>query len=581
MRYFATFLFLFAFTITSSANSLNSSIGKETIQQIDAKNQQRQLLQDIVREQKLKSEKEIKFNIKFNQLSLPSQENPCYPIHKITLKDYDLPNQKSQFNSLLQATFKDLKLTFPHCLGGDGLNVVMRQLQNKIIEKGFVTSRVVATSQDLHSGNLELTVIKGKIRHFIVEDSSKTPRFSSLSAWTAMAMKSGELLNIRDVEQSLENLKRVPTAEANIEILPAQGKRVKVGESDLKVSYAQRFPIRFTLGVDDSGSRSTGKFQSSATFSFDHLFGANDLFYASYTHSLKSKEDDKGKRGTNNLSFYYSFPVGYWLFSLDHSKNQYHQEVFGAFQNYIYSGKSKTEKANVSYTLYRDNKRKTSLWGGVWVRNSNSFIDDEKIEVQHRHTGGWQAGIKHKEYIKGAILDLGLSYKRGTGAFGAIPASEELFNEGTSHFKLLLANLSLTTPFKIAESHWQYSFKVNGQYNYTPLTSQDRFSIGGRYTVRGFDGELTLSGNRGWIVQNDIIWLINPTIQAYLGIDYGRVYRQQVDDLFDDRLAGAVLGIMGTQWGISYDLFLGVPLHMPEGFRTSDVVTGFNISYQF
>ncbi len=118
MRYFATFLFLFAFTITTSANTLNSSIEKETIQQIDTQNQQRQLLQDVVREQKLKTEQEVKFNITSHKLALPSQENPCYPIYKITLKDYNQSNKASQFNSLLQATFKDLNLTFPYCLGG-------------------------------------------------------------------------------------------------------------------------------------------------------------------------------------------------------------------------------------------------------------------------------------------------------------------------------------------------------------------------------------------------------------------------------------------------------------------------------
>ncbi|MDP8185334.1 ShlB/FhaC/HecB family hemolysin secretion/activation protein [Phocoenobacter skyensis] len=571
-----TITFLLFFTLTlSSAKAVDVNL-----QKIDSQNQQRQQQRDKVREERLNTEKDVKFQITSSRLHLPAKETPCYPIHNITLQDYNSSDLTSQFEPLLQHTFKELNLTFPHCLGGNGLNIVMKQLQNNIIKQGFVTSRVVATSQDLHLGTLALTVVKGKIRHFIVADSSKIPRFSSLSAWTAMAMKSGDVLNVRDVEQSLENLKRVPTAEANIEILPAQGNGVKVGESDLKISYAQAFPIRFTLGLDDSGSRSTGKFQGSATLSFDHLFGANDLFYASYTHSLKTKEDDKGRRGTNNLSLHYSFPVGYWLFNLDHSQNQYHQEVFGAFQNYIYSGKSKTEKANASYTFYRDNKGKATLWGGVWVRNSNSFIDDEKIEVQHRHTGGWQAGIKYKHAFENTTLNLGLSYKRGTGAFGATPAPEELFNEGTSRFKLIFANLSLTTPFKIAESHWQHSLRFNGQYNRTPLTSQDRFSIGGRYSVRGFDGELSLSGNKGWTIQNDLTWLINPTKQFYLGVDYGKVYQQQSDSLGNE-LMGMALGLKGTQWGINYDLFFGVPLHKPKGFRTSDVVTGFNLSYQF
>ncbi len=549
------------------------------LQEMESKNQQRQSLQDKIREQTLNTQQDVKFAIQSNTLTLPHQEYPCYPIHKITLSDYPSSKIPSQFTPLLQATFKDLKLSFPHCLGGEGLNIVMKQLQNKILEKGFITSRVVAIEQDLHSGILVLTVIKGKVRHFIVEDHSKIARFSRLSAWTAMALKSGDILNVRDIEQSLENLKRVPTVEANIEILPAQGTS-EAGESDLKISYQQHFPFRLTLGIDDSGATSTGKYQGSATLSIDNLFTANDLFYTSFTHSLKTKEDDKGKRGTQNLSWHYSFPIGYWLFSLDQSNNNYHQEVFGAFQNYIYSGKSSTKKATINYTLYRSNQRKTTLWTSGWLKESDSFIDDEKIEVQHRKTAGWQAGIKHKEYFKHSTLDLGLSYKRGTGAFDAEAAPEELFNEGTSRFKLISANLSLTTPFNIRKSHWQHSFKFNGQYNYMLLTSQDRFSIGGRYTVRGFDGELTLSGNRGWTVQNDIGWLINPARQLYLGIDYGKVYQQQPDALGDE-LSGSVLGMKGTQWGINYDLFLGVPLYMPKGFKTSDVVAGFNFSYQF
>ncbi len=37
-----------------------------------------------------------------------------------------------------------------------------------------------------------------------------------------------------------------------------------------------------------------------------------------------------------------------------------------------------------------------------------------------------------------------------------------------------------------------------------PLTQQDKLSIGGRYTVRGFDGELSLSGEKGWLWRNEL-----------------------------------------------------------------------------
>lgn len=579
MRLLVVFIFLLMLPITS-AKALNTPADKLTLQQIDAKNQQRQLQQNNQREQQLKKNTEVKFQINTPQLKLPEKESPCFPINKISLQDYNLPNQPSQFSHLLQKAFNQLTLTFPYCLGGDGLNVVMKQIQNEIIKQGFVTTRVVASAQDLHSGELVLTVVAGKINNIIIQDSSDIPRFSPLSAWTALALNSDELLNIRDIEQSLENLKRLPTAEANIEIVPAKGSDTDIGASDIKISYAQSFPILLAFGLDDSGSTATGKYQGYATLSFDHFFTANDLFYASFTHSLKSGKDDKGKRGTHNLNLHYSFPIGYWLVSFDLAENKYHQEVFGAFRNYIYSGGTKTEKANIAYTLYRDDRRKTVLSGGIWVNNSNSFIDDEKIDVQHRHTGGWQIGVQHKEYFAHTVLDFSLRYKKGTGAFGATAAPEELFNEGTSRSKLLLANLSLTTPFSLAQNNWQHSLRFNGQWNKTLLTPQERFSIGGRYSVRGFDGELTLSGHKGWTLQNDLSWLIDTNKQLYLGVDYGKVYQQQLDSLGSD-LLGAALGLKGNMWGISYDVFFGMPIHYPRGFRTSDTTIGFNINYQF
>lgn len=229
----------------------------------------------------------------------------------------------------------------------------MKQVQNEIIGKGYVTTRVVVEEQDLHSGNLILTVIPGKVRNTIIEDNGNVPRFTPLHAFTALTLSKGDLLNIRDIEQSLENLKRVPTAEANIEILPSKSENAEAGESDLKISYNQAFPFRLNLGLDDAGSKSTGKWQASSTLSIDNIFSANDLFYGSFTHSIKQKGDENGRRASKNISLYYSIPIGYWQLAFSHSQNRYHQEVFGAFDNsYIYSGESETDKLTLSYLIY-------------------------------------------------------------------------------------------------------------------------------------------------------------------------------------------------------------------------------------
>lgn len=553
------------------------------LNQIDATQQQRQQHIQQAQDKILQPQSDVRLDTTNKErLTLSNHEMPCYPIHRISLVDYSTTptSSESQFQWAFDKAAHDLNLTLPHCFGGEGLGILMKQIQNRIIEKGYVTTRVVTQEQDLRSGTLTLTVITGKVGNTLVSDSGNVPRFTRLHALTGLTFEKGDVLNVREIEQSLENLKRVPTAEANIEILPSE---TDVGVSDIKISYQQAFPFRVNLGLDDSGSTSTGKYQASGTLSWDNLFSANDLFYTSFTHSLKSSDDEDGKRATKNLTFYYSIPFGYWTLSASQTYNRYHQEVFGAFNNnYLYAGESNTTKATLSYLLYRDSKRKTSISGSFWSRQSQNYIDGAEIEVQKRRMAGWEAGISHKEYIGDATLELSANYKRGTGARGSLEAPEELWGEGTSRPKIITASIELTKPFMLGEQPWQYQSSWNAQWNKTPLIAQDRFSIGGRYTVRGFDGELTLSGERGWLWRNELAWNVNQKgHQLYLALDGGRVMGWSTESQLGHHLVGAALGLKGGFSGFYYDVFVGRPIRKPEGFRTSDAVAGFNIGYSF
>lgn len=581
MRYHQTFILSFissALATTAFANTLDTQLSG-----IDAAQQQRQQQQQQAQAEQLQNQPDIRLDTSSSELRLLSHtESPCYPIHQITLTDYGSSTPQSQFQWAFDNAAQTLKFTLPHCFGGEGLGVLMKQIQNEIISRGYVTTRVVTEEQDLRGGKLVLTVIPGKVRNMIVADSGNVPRFTRLHALTALTFDSGDLLNIRDIEQSLENLKRVPTVEANIEILPSESDKAEVGDSDLKISYNQAFPFRLNLGLDDAGSTSTGKWQASGTLSIDNIFSANDLFYTSFTHSLKQKGDDPGRRASKNFTLYYSVPFGYWNLAFSHNQSRYHQEVFGAFDNsYIYAGESDTDKLTLSYLLYRDAKRKTTVSGSLWSRQSQNYIDGAEIEVQKRRMAGWEAGFNHKEYFPTATLELSANFKRGTAARGALSAPEELFGEGTSRPKIITASVSLTKPFQWGSQSWQWQSSVNAQWNKTPLIAQDRFSIGGRYTVRGFDGELSLSGERGWNWRNELSWQFSPNHAFYWAVDGGRVSGWSTENQLGHHLMGTAIGLRGGVKGFSYDVFMGRPMRKPEGFRTSDGVAGFNIGYSF
>lgn len=403
--------------------------------------------------------------------------------------------------------------TLGRCLGARGINVVMARMQNEIVAVGYITTRIFAEPQDIASGELRLTVVPGRIRN-IRFAADADPRASQ---WNAIPASAGDVLNLRDIEQGLENFKRVPTAETDIKVAPSEGDDVRAGDSDLVISYRQTLPIRLTLAVDDSGTKSTGKYQGSATVSLDNWLTLNDLFYISYNHDLGG--GDAGVRGSQSHVAHYSLPFGYWAIAFTNSASSYHQAVAGFNQTYMYSGKSESSELKLSRLVYRDAVRKTTLSIKGFVKASSNYVDDTEVEVQRRRTAGWEFGIAHREFIGDATLDLSLAHKRGTGAFDSLPAPEEAFGEGTSRFRISTADLSLNLPFAW-QAPWgkqalRYSMAARAQWNGTPLTPQDRFSIGGRYTVRGFDGEVTLLAENGWFVRNELSTVLGQSGQEF------------------------------------------------------------------
>lgn len=542
-----------------------------------------QLLRQQERERALRERQEVKPDARLPALSAPpiraaypENESPCFVISIIELTG----DAAAQFEFALADVSRGEHRALGRCLGAQGINVAMAHIQDAIIRQGFVTTRVLAAPQNLNTGHLVLTVIPGRVRRVRFADNAS----GRGTKWNAVPIKSGDLLNLRDIEQGLENLKRPPTAEADIQIEPADGDHAEPGESDIVIRYQQRFPLRLTLSADDGGFDSTGKYQGAVTLSGDNLLSLNDLFYFSYNHDLGG--GDAGNRGTRGHTIHYSVPYGYWLFGATTSSYDYHQQVAGINQSYIYSGRTQNSEIRASRLVYRNAINKTIVSLAGFLKKSYNYIDDTEIEVQRRRTAGWELGFNQSWYLGQSLFDYNLAYRRGTGALDALKAPEEDFGEGTSRMEVLIADLGFNLPFSM-RAPWgaqplRYSTNIRAQANFTPLTPQERFAIGNRYTVRGFDGELTLSADRGWFIRNELSALIGNSAQAiYAGLDYGEVGGQSSDLLLGKRLAGAVLGLRGGYKGFGYDIFLGKPLKKPQGFETAQTAAGFNLNWTF
>ena len=490
-------------------------------------------------------------------------EKPCFNIDRVELSGQEaLPRWLPLQRIANQAQGQ--------CLGGKGINLLMSTMQNRLVDHGYITTRVLAPQQDLKSGTLQLKILPGFIRQVkLTPDSGQY-----VSLFNAFPPRAGQLLDLRAIEQGLENLQRLPTVQAKMEIVPGE----KPGESDILLHWQQAKIWRLGASLDDSGSKGTGRYQGGLTFSLDNPLSLSDLFYISGTRALQPGNAKSSK----NITAHYSVPFRYAMLSVTANDYDYHQTVAGLNGDYRYSGDSQNLTVQLSRVLHRSGTQKTTFTYDILMRGAKNYINDTEIEVQRRRTAAWRMGLQHRHFIQQATLDAGISYQRGTRWFGALPAPEEYYGDATALSKIIQLSSQLNVPFALGKQTFRYNVQYQRQMSNTPLTPQDQFAIGSRFTVRGFDGERTLNANAGWTVRNELAWSTPvPNQELYLGADYGHVSGRGTEGLLGTHLAGGVLGVRGSAFKTRYDLFAGVPLSKPDGFDTSPVTLGFTLNWDF
>ncbi|HAF2131157.1 TPA: ShlB/FhaC/HecB family hemolysin secretion/activation protein [Salmonella enterica] len=497
-------------------------------------------------------------------LTFPA-ESPCFPLTHIDIQGRDNFPHWVPFSSFTQQ-FRG------KCPGIRGITQLADRIQDRLGSYGWVTSRVLIPGQDLRQGTLHLQIVPGRIGDVRLAPGSS----GYIHLWNAMPARHGHLLDLRDIEQGMENLQRPPSVEAELAIVPGN----LPGESDIVITRHQSRIWRIGLDMDDAGQQETGRYQGTATLWLDNPLSLSDTFFISGTHDLKFA----GRKNSQSLSGYYAIPFGYWLWSVSASESDYTQTVAGFDADTRYRGTQKNLGIQLSRVLYRNESWKDTLSYDVLTRENRQYINDTETDVQRTTTSAWRIGFTHRHYIGSATLDAGINWQRGTRWFGAQPVPGEEYGEATGLGKILTWNAGLTIPFTFRGQTFNFSTQYLRQISSTPLASQDQFSIGNRWTVRGFDGERTLSANNGGYSRNELVWETPLPQQAlYLGLDYGSVSGHGAEYLPGRHLTGGILGLRGSPGitGLSYDLFMGRPLSRPDGFKTSRITTGFSVSWRY
>jgi len=487
-------------------------------------------------------------------------ESPCFPLRGLKLE-----GERATSFAWLQ---RYLDRFVGQCVGRQGLETLQRRASNLVISRGLVTTRVGVPAQDLSGGQLRMLLVPGTVRQ--VRFTSGSPELNWRSAFP---LREGDLLDLRAIEQGLEQIKRVSSHDVSVAISPGK----KAGESDVVLDTRQTRRWHLLADASDAGLKGTGRYQGNLSISIDSPLGLNDVLSIGTGHALFTHPDGGS---TSSGSATYSVPWGWWTLSGAISTYRYRQWIEGFGTRFRSTGTSTSSDISAQHLVTRGTASKTSIEMRLTARNAHSYIEGVEVGIHRQRVASAELAVLHRHYIGLAKIDLRLGHRRGTPWFGSQWLGYDR-NVGfpTNRYGLTTLDVSVSQPLKLSGRQVLWDSHLHFQRSTDHLPAAELVAVGGRYTVRGFDGEQTLAGERGGWLRNTLALPLGA-MAPYLGLDAGWVSGPSTRK-GRRHLVGGVIGLRGGRGHASWDLFAGRRIHAPPGFDPRRPVAGFRMTFQY
>jgi hemolysin activation/secretion protein len=552
--------------VLSQPNNISTTAEQlRRVQQEQQQRQQKQFQEDI--KQSVKNES---FDVDLPELQQSKKDQPCQTINEINLEGIE---------SFKYKDFEVLLLRYQDkCLDVTAIQNLMSEITAKYILAGYVTARVYLSEQDISAGSLTLLILEGFLENVEIEENEQ----GSVSLFNVFAGNKNEPLNLRDIEQALENLNRLQSNDATMLINP--GKVSGASKLIFKNDASRRWHAN--VNTDNYGSKSTGEEQVGVNLSIDRPFNWNDYVSLTYRQTVPYHTEDIGSR---LMSLSYIVPFGYSRLTINGSKSEYSSPLNLPSNIQLQSsGESSNITTRFDHTLYRDRDSRWELAATINNKDSKSFIDKQLIEVSSRRLTVLDIESNYQFVLGGASVFLNIGYSKGLDILNALNDESNLpeFVPRAQFSKwFLAANVSKSVIIK--NQPIIFSSQMTGQYSNDVLYGSEMLLVGGLYTVRGFS-ENSLSAEHGFYLRNDVSLPITVSmfnnlpllLKPYLGFDYGQV-KGINEGSPNDNLSGLALGLSLNTGNLNADIFAARALKRPSEFDREGTLLSFRMSYSF
>lgn len=295
------------------------------------------------------------------------------------------------------------------CMQAADIQRLMGAVTQHYIERGFTTTRAYLPAQDLSAGVLQILVQEGRIERFVVEgDSSRR-----LNLRWAVPAVAGDLLNIRQLEQAVDQLNSVPGNKVTMDITPG----AQPGKSVVVFRNTASLPVTLQLAADNQGSEPTGVNGASATLAVGSLLGLNETLTVTARQSSPHTPD----ASSDSSSVALNLPDGFATYGVSVAKSNFSTGFTTNIGNHMVTyGDSTTYALTAERVVARDQDSRHSVVAALsQVEGGTRTLNDagDVIQKSGRVAKTMGVGIKTTTSVGGGSL-----YVKPELVFGLAPS---------------------------------------------------------------------------------------------------------------------------------------------------------------
>lgn len=368
--------------------------------------------------------------------------------------------------------------------GLDGLLAAADSLQQTLNKQGYTFYKAVLPPQTLEGGVVILDVVPLKFGDINLEGNEHFSNDNILRSLPSVV--SGNTPDTAAIAQNLETLNRHPSKKTNVRLRQSK----QAAAVDAIVSVKDKRPYQFFAGLNNIGTRQTGRSRLSLGGQYNNLFDLDHKLTLSYTTSPENISDVTQVSANYELPMYRAngFLSAFYSFSDVNIGQVGDFEVSGAgrFWGLSYTQVlRKLSKYRHQWSLGLQNRffeNNVDFLGllpiGVDVRSFPITLTYQGTYVNEQWAGSYTATYSRNLAIKDKNDDLTYSLSRA----GAQSNWDALRINGNLSYKL--------------PHNWLIRSTLDAQYAGEALIPGEQFGLGGWRSVRGLD-ERSVTGDNG------------------------------------------------------------------------------------